>query len=102
MTHDKQQALKQALALTRQLLELVRDEDWEVAANVEAERFHLLRQGIAADQPATLESQVEILREIEQLNVEIERLSRKSRSDLSRRLRDMHHGRKAGKAYRQL
>jgi hypothetical protein len=102
MNQDEQNELKQALTLTRQLLVLVRGEDWEAAATVEAERFHLLRQGIAADKSATLEFQVEILREIEQLNVEIENLSRKSRSELSLRLREMHNGRKAGKAYRQL
>ena len=96
-----QSALEQALESTRRLLALVDAQEWEAAAKVEAERFSLLRQHVADTDPESLEQQIACLREIEILDREIVKRSKERKADLSRRLRDLHQGRKAGRAYGQ-
>ena len=98
---EQNSELEQALGLTRRLLQLAVDGDWEEAPKLEAERFRLLRQGVAGVAAESPETGIELLREIQALDQKILAIGRKQRDDLRRRLRGLHTGRKAEKSYRQ-
>jgi hypothetical protein len=92
--------LQQGLAMTRKMLELVKAEEWEALVTLGHERLQLLQQWSGATDPANAQAQIGILQEIQLLDREIEMLSRQSRDQAATNLRQIHQGRKAGKAYR--
>lgn len=79
----------------------MKEEAWDEAAELEAERFRMIRQGIAAEPEQEIEGKIEILREIEALNREMASIGRVGKSKLSDQLCQLRQGRKAGKAYGQ-
>jgi hypothetical protein len=96
--HDAQ--LQQGLEMTRQMLQLVKAEQWEELAELGKERLQLLRQWSSALDPAKAQTEIGILQEIQALDREIEMLSRQGRDQAAEHLRQIHQGRKADKAYR--
>ena len=97
-TPDRQ--LIQGLEMTRQMLELVKAGEWEAVAQLSTDRLQLLRAWqFQADQSAVTAC-IGILQEIQTLDDEIERLGREGRDEAAKHLRQIHQGRKAGKAYR--
>lgn len=101
MSAHSEAGLQQALAMSHQLLELVNAGEMEQAAKLEATRFRLIRQGLADDPVNSSERRIELLREIQALDREIESVGRREHERLALRLRDMSKGRKAGRAYLQ-
>jgi hypothetical protein len=97
-TPDSQ--LARGLEMTRRMLELVRAGAWEEVATLSAERLYLLRQWSGGNDPAAAQSQIGILQEIQALDSEIEVLGRQGRDEAAEHLRQLHQGRKAGKAYK--
>lgn len=93
--------MRQALAMSHQLLQLVKAGEIEQAMTMEAERFRLIQQGIAADPQESVERRIELLREIESLDKEIESAGQLEQVQITERLRLLRQGQKAGKAYRQ-
>ncbi|MCU7845530.1 MAG: flagellar protein FliT [Candidatus Thiodiazotropha sp. (ex Monitilora ramsayi)] len=92
--------LKQGLEMTRRMLELVKSGAWEEVAVLGAERLQVLRQwGDTADADS-IQQHVGVLQEIQALDKEIESLGRQGREEVADNLRQIHQGRKAGKAYR--
>lgn len=100
MSSQSEQSLRQALSLTRQLLERVVNKEIEGVVELEAERTRLIRQGVAGELPGSLQERVDMLREIQTLDEQITTIGRKSRDEVAEQLRQLHKGRKAGKAYR--
>ena len=100
MNSGVSQELTQSLELTRRMLELVKAGEWEAVAAIGAERLRLLRGWMRPTDPLLAQRQVGILQEIRKLDEEIEALGRRSRDEMEQRLRQIHRGRKAGKAYR--
>ncbi|MCU7906850.1 MAG: flagellar protein FliT [Candidatus Thiodiazotropha sp. (ex Epidulcina cf. delphinae)] len=92
--------LAESLAITRRMLDLVKAGEWEQVAELARQRHRLLRQGVVATDPAMVQQQIGMLQEIRQLDQEIELLSRRGRDEVETRLRQIHQGRKAGKAYK--
>ena len=93
--------LNQSLLLSRRLLELIKEGAWDEASELEAERFQLIRKGIAAEPEQDPQGKIDILREIEALDREMASIGRQGKSKLSNQLRQLRQGRKAGKAYGQ-
>jgi len=92
--------LVHGLELTRRMLELVKAGEWEAVAEIGAERLRLLRRWMRPTDPLLAQRQIGILQEIRKLDEEIEALGRRGRDEMEQRLRELHRGRKAGKAYR--
>ncbi len=86
--------------MTRQMLELIKAGEWEAVARLGNERLELLRQWEHQADPSTVTACIGILQEIQTLDGEIERLGREGREEAAKQLRQIHQGRKAGKAYR--
>jgi len=99
--HASQEILQQSLELSRRLLTLMKEGAWEEAEALEAERFRLIRKGLAAAPDQALPEKIAILREIDALNGEMASLAGQGKSKLSGQLRHLQQGRKAGRAYRQ-
>ena len=97
-TPDRQ--LIQGLEMTRQMLDLVKAGEWEAVTELGSERLQLLRQWEHQADPATVTACIGVLQEIQTLDKEIERLGREGRDEAAKQLRQIHQGRKAGKAYR--
>jgi len=97
---DVSPELAQGLELTRRMLELVKAGEWEAVAEVGAERLRLLRSWVRPSDPRLAQQQIGILQEIRKLDAEIDALSRQGRDEMEQRLRQIHQGRKAGKAYK--
>jgi hypothetical protein len=92
--------LTQGLEMTRRILELVREGDWEAVAALGVERGRLLRQwGDRAD-PAEVQWQIGTLQAIQALDREIESLCLQGKAEVTGHLRQFQQGRKAGKAYK--
>jgi len=91
--------LEQGLELTRKMLELVKAGEWEQVAALGAERLKLLQPWVPSPDPSLARQQIGVLQEIQKLDAEIETLSRQGRKEIARHLRQLHQGRKAGKAY---
>ena len=94
------QPLVQGLEMTRKMLELVKAGEWEQLSVLGAERLKLLQQWVRGTDPALAQQQIGVLQEIQKLDEEIETLGRQGREEMAQRLRQLHQGRKAGKAYR--
>ncbi|MCU7812023.1 MAG: flagellar protein FliT [Candidatus Thiodiazotropha sp. (ex Notomyrtea botanica)] len=92
--------LKQGLEMTRRMLELVKAGAWEEVAVLGAERLRLLREWVNNAEPDMAQQNIGILQEIQALDKEIETLSLEGKEELADNLRQIHQGRKAGKAYR--
>jgi hypothetical protein len=91
--------LLKGLEMTRQMLELVKDGTWEEVAKLGSERLKLLHQwGDSAD-PEEVRRNVGVLQEIQALDAEMEVIGQQGRKDIADKLRKLHQGRKAGKAY---
>ncbi len=101
VNHTSRQILERGLTLSRRLLELMKDGDWEEAAKLEAERLRAIQKGLAAEPAEDLPEKIAILREIDVLNREMESIGVQGKSKLSSQLRQLKQGRKAGRAYRQ-
>lgn len=92
--------LKQGLEMTRRMLELVKAGAWEDVAVLGAERLRLLHEWVNNTEPDMAQQNIGILQEIQALDKEIEILSLEGKEELADNLRQIHQGRKAGKAYR--
>ncbi len=92
--------LQQGLEMTRRMLELVKAEEWEAVAALGNERLQLLRQWEQGADTNKAHEYIGILQEIQALDQQIEALSRQGRDQAVSQLRQIHQGRKAGKAYR--
>lgn len=101
MYSDSLQNLKKSLELSRRLLTLMGEGAWDEAAELEAERFQMIQKGVAAEPEQDLQEKIDLLRQIQVLDREIESIGRQGKSKLSNQLRQIRQGRKAGKAYRQ-
>lgn len=101
MSADSDGCLQQALTMSHQLLQLVKVGEIEQAMTMEADRFRLIRQGIAADPQESIERRIELLREIQSLDKEIESTGQLEQARITERLRLLRQGQKAGKAYKQ-
>ncbi|MCU7809052.1 MAG: flagellar protein FliT [Candidatus Thiodiazotropha sp. (ex Semelilucina semeliformis)] len=92
--------LKQGLEMTRRMLELVKAGAWEEVAVLGAERLRLLHEWVNNAEPDMAQQNIGILQVIQALDKEIEILSLEGKEELADNLRQIHQGRKAGKAYR--
>ncbi|MCU7927893.1 MAG: flagellar protein FliT [Candidatus Thiodiazotropha sp. (ex Dulcina madagascariensis)] len=92
--------LAKALEMTQRMLDLVKAEEWEQVAELARQRQLLLQQGLAPTESAMVQQQIGIMQEIQQLDKQIESLSRQGRDEVESRLRQIRQGRKAGKAYK--
>jgi hypothetical protein len=92
--------LVKGLEMTRQMLELVGAGEWEALARLSTERLQLLKQWEQQGNPDDVPACIGILQEIQALDIEIEQLGRAGRDEATEHLRQIHQGRKAGKAYR--
>ncbi|MCU7915604.1 MAG: flagellar protein FliT [Candidatus Thiodiazotropha sp. (ex Gloverina cf. vestifex)] len=92
--------LKQGLEMTRRMLELVKAGAWEEVAVLGAERLRLFHEWVNNAEPDMAQQNIGILQEIQALDKEIETLSIEGKEELADNLRQIHQGRKAGKAYR--
>jgi hypothetical protein len=93
------QQLEQGLEMTRKMLELAKAGEWEQVAELGVERMKLLQQWVHTTDPAQAQQQIGVLQEIQKLDEEIETLGRQGREEIAQHLRQLHQGRKAGKAY---
>ena len=99
MSSHLEEPLLQALYMTRRLLAQVENGELVQAVELEAVRSRLIRLGVAEVSSANPQQQVEILREIQALDEQIAAIGSRSREVLVQQLRQLHRGRKAGKAY---
>ena len=91
-----------SLALTRRLLERIKEGVWDEAEKLESKRFGLIQQELSiGPNDEKIEEKIKVLREIEGLNSEIERLLKEHRSSLAGRLQQIAQGRRAGRAYQK-
>ncbi|MEN8179489.1 MAG: flagellar protein FliT [Pseudomonadota bacterium] len=93
------QTLTQSLQLSRRMLELMKEGAWDEVAELEAERLRMIQQEFAAESRQEIEEKIEILREIDALNREMESIGRQGQANLSSQLREIRLGRKVAKAY---
>ena len=91
--------LQKGLEMTRQMLEMVKEGAWEEVVQLGSERLKLLRQWGDSAGPEEVQRNVGVLQEIQALDVEIEAIGQQGRKDIADNLRQIHQGRKAGKAY---
>ena len=99
MDSHPESPLRRALRLTRRLLAQVGNGELAGVVELEAERTRLIRQGLAGELPANPQQRVDILREIQALDEQVAHIGGQSREVLVQQLRQLHQGRKAGKAY---
>ena len=92
--------LTQGLEMTRRMLDLVKAGAWEEVAALGKERAQVLHQWVKSTDPAMAQWQIGALQEIQTLDKEIETLCLKGRDQVAAQLRQIHQGRKAGKAYK--
>jgi len=94
------QQLVQGLEMTRKMLELLKAGEWEQVSVLGAERLKLLQQWVHTTDPSLAQQQIGVLQEIQKLDEEIESLGHQGREEMAQHLRQLHQGRKAGKAYK--
>ena len=92
--------LSQGLEMTRKILDLVKAGAWEEVAILGKERSQVLNQWVKSTDPAMAQLQIGTLQAIQSLDKEIESLCLKGREQVAAQLRQIHQGRKAGKAYK--
>lgn len=100
MNHSPDRQLQQGLEMTRQMLDLLKAEEWEAVVNLGNERMRLLEQWSQGADPDNVHIHIGLLQEIQALDREIEALSRQLRYQAASQLRQIQQGRKASKAYR--
>lgn len=94
------QLLQQGLALSRQLLALLRESRWDEAHALQAERFRLIQAGVTLAREQDVQEKITLLRMIAALDKEMAAIGLEGKAQLSDQLRRLGQGRRAGKAYR--
>ena len=99
MLDARQQLLDQALNISRRMLELGDDEQWDQVIELEAQRRLVLERAFATRDPVN-ESLAQRVREILDLDKSLMAMSLKVRDEVAAELGHFNRSRKASNAYR--
>lgn len=100
MSRPSDSKLQQGLEMTRRMLDLVKNGDWDAVVALGKERLALLEGWNRESNLSEAQTQIGILQEIQALDQEIEHFARQGRDQAASQLRQINQGRKADKAYR--
>ncbi len=88
------------IGLSKDMLTLARDAQWQAVSGLEAERNGLIRQYFSATHPRERWTRIRpMVDELLSMDKEIEGLCRKGQDDLARDLKSLRRGKIAARAY---
>ncbi len=100
MPQTRRQIIDQALALSREMLALASDNDWDALTAAAARRQSVMAAGFAAPIPESLRTySIEAIEHIQHYDKQISALVESNRDQTQKTLTEFHRGQKAARSY---
>ena len=97
---DQSKALDQAIDMTRQMLALAKNEEWEKLTELELERQKIIRENISDDHSVNKESEIGLkIQQILEIDQEVQSLVVKAHDEVRDEIIQLNKDKGAVKAY---